>query len=239
MTSATLVLLCKRPALGVGKQRLAATVGVEIALQIAEALLACALEDVQAWMGDVIIAPADIKDRAWAKNLFKQKRSDVKVLPQTSGNLGQRMNALDNTLRISGFNQLIYIGSDAPDLEMADFVLANQKLLNFDIALKPTMDGGVSIMANKKPWPDLTHLPWSTSKFCDSLTILCEQNKHSISHLGQGFDVDEYENLPYLIDKLAQDKRPARQALRKLAQKITQQRTSKQKVMMQCERRYV
>lgn len=102
------------------------------------------------------------------------------------------MNALDITLRSSGFNQLIYIGSDAPDLELADFVSANQKLLNFDTALKPTMDDGFSIMANKKPWPDLTHFPWSTTEFCYSLAILCEQKKYSIYHLAQGFDVDEY-----------------------------------------------
>lgn len=77
MTSATLVLLCKRPALGIGKQRLAANVGTEIALQIAEALLACALEDVQAWTGNIIIAPADIKDREWVKDICKQKQSSA------------------------------------------------------------------------------------------------------------------------------------------------------------------
>ena len=40
MTEAALVLVCKRPASGIGKQRLAASIGGEAANHIAEALLA-------------------------------------------------------------------------------------------------------------------------------------------------------------------------------------------------------
>lgn len=235
MTQATLVLLCKRPALGVGKQRIAAKADTETAQQLAKALLACALEDVLAWPGAVIIAPADIKDREWAENLLKQKRADVKVLPQTNGNLGQRLNALDHTLRSGGFTQLIYIGSDAPDLEITDFATANRTLLSFDVALKPTMDGGVSIMASRKPWPDLTHLPWSTAQFFENLTLLCQQNACSVSSLAKGFDIDELEDLSYLVSKLAHDQRPARRELWLLASKIIQIKPSKQKSTLQAE----
>jgi glycosyltransferase A (GT-A) superfamily protein (DUF2064 family) len=41
----TLVLLCKRPAPGHGKQRLAASLGAERACAVAWALLDCALEE--------------------------------------------------------------------------------------------------------------------------------------------------------------------------------------------------
>ena len=49
-----LVLLCKRPALGHAKQRLAGTLGQEAALSVAQALLACALEDLRQWRGQQI-----------------------------------------------------------------------------------------------------------------------------------------------------------------------------------------
>ncbi|MDP3678232.1 MAG: DUF2064 domain-containing protein [Methylotenera sp.] len=239
MTQPTLILVCKRPAPGVGKQRLAAKVGQETALKIAEALLACTMEDVLAWTGTVVIAPADVKDREWAANLCKLTRADVKVLPQVSGNLGQRLNALDHALRTSGYNQLIYIGSDAPDIGITDYIAVSDAFLNVDTALKPTIDGGVSIMASCKPWPDLTDLPWSTSQLGDSLSLLCQQNGHAIGKLPVGFDVDELEDLSYLVVKLAQDQRPARRALLALARQIIQQKTSKQKVMMPSEGRYV
>lgn len=239
MTQPTLVIVCKRPALGNGKQRLAAKVGGEFAYQIAEALLACVLEDVMTWPGKVIVAPADVKDREWAVNLCKQTRADAKVLPQVSGNLGQRLNALDHALRTSGFNKLIYIGSDAPDIDVTDYVALGDAFSNVDTVLKPTIDGGVSIMASCKPWPDLTDLPWSTSQLGDGLCLLCQQNGHAVGKLPVGFDVDEFEDLSHLVVKLAQDQRPARRALLALARQIIQQKISKQKVKMPSEGPYV
>ncbi len=244
MTQPTLVLVCKRPALGNGKQRLAAKVGGEIAYQIAEALLACVLEDVMTWPGKVIVAPADTKDHKWAENISKQMHgeqihSNLKVISQTDGNLGQRLNALDQTLRSNGFNHLIYIGSDAPDITPTDFSDLSKALLNFDTVLKPTLDGGVSIMASRKPWPELSDLPWSTSQLGDSLSRICLKNGHTVTKLQQGFDVDEYEDLSYLVSKLADDQRPARRALVALAHQIVQMKTSKQKVCVQRESDYV
>ena len=244
MTQAALVLVCKRPAPGVGKQRLAIRLGPDIAYQIAEALLACALEDVIAWPGKVVIAPANAHDCAWAANLFKQNHNkqtltEAQVLPQTDGNLGQRLNALDHALRANGLKQLIYIGSDAPDIDLADLTTASRMLSDFDSVLKPTLDGGVSIMASRKPWPDMTDLPWSTSQLGESLSLLCQKHGHSVARLSEGFDVDELEDLSYLAMRLAQDQRPARQALCKLAQQIIQMKTLRQKVMSKTGTRYV
>ena len=46
-----LVIFCKRPLPGQGKQRIAATLGKDVAYEIASALLQCALEDARAWLG--------------------------------------------------------------------------------------------------------------------------------------------------------------------------------------------
>src|SRR5579871_3043541 len=108
MIEAALVLVCKRPGLGIGKQRLAASLGREAANRIAEALLACALEDAQAWPGPVVIAPAHPEDHAWAGALLPQVRPEVRIHPQTTGNLGHRLNMLDRELRGAGLEQLVY-----------------------------------------------------------------------------------------------------------------------------------
>ena len=227
MTQTTLVLVCKRPALGMGKQRLANKLGQATTLKIAEALLACAVEDVLTWPSQVVIAPAEANDREWATHLFnqtdtQQSYTDLMVLPQTSGNLGQRINVLDSTLRASGFNQLIYTGSDAPDIQLTDYTGVRDTLVHIDTVFKPTIDGGVSIMASRKPWPDLTNLPWSSSQLRKSLFLICKQSGHSIAERPIGFDVDEIEDLSYLLKKLVHDQRPARRALYQLAQQIIQ-----------------
>ena len=104
--SPTLVLVCKRPKLGFSKQRLVANLGMERTQHIAQALLDCALEDAQDWDNPVVIAPSSQQDKNWAATLISS--SSVQILPQTSGNLGQRLNALDIALRNNGSKQLIF-----------------------------------------------------------------------------------------------------------------------------------
>lgn len=216
-----LVLVCKRPVLGQGKQRLARHLGLEVTQRVAEALLACAVEDACNWPGLVIIAPASQHDYDWAIALSRSIQSPVMVVPQVSGNLGQRLNTLDQMLRSQGINQLVYIGSDAPGLSMADYSTVRETLQQYNTVLKPAIDGGVVLMSSSCPWPDLANLPWSTDKLAMTLTDSCRVAGHSVNILGQGYDVDELDGFMRLITQLAQDKRPARRALHKLVCSIS------------------
>lgn len=220
MNEVTLVLVCKRPAPGVGKQRLAAKLGQETAYRIAEALLACALEDAAEWPGPVVIAPAGAEDSDWARSLPISRSMAVAVLPQEMGNLGQRLNALDRTLRMQGREHLFFIGSDAPGLLASDYAAARDALQHADAVLIPAADGGVVLMANRKPWPDMSALPWSSNRLEEALTGLCRQAGRSVSAIGHGYDVDEWHDVVKLAALLQHDPRPARRALLQMVSRI-------------------
>lgn len=220
MSKVILVLLCKRPAHGVGKQRLAASLGVEAARQVADALLACALEDACAWPGPVVIAPADQGDVEWVQTLLLPTHFPVTVMPQVMGNLGQRLNALDRALRVQGGEQLIFIGSDAPGLTTLDYEAACAALQHHDIVLIPALDGGVVLMANRCAWPNLSVLPWSSDRLGISLIEICRNAGKSVTKIKQGQDVDELKDLIKLSSLLRQDKRPARRTLLELVDTI-------------------
>lgn len=220
MVEATLVLVCKRPAPGTGKQRLAVNLGVEVAQQIATALLACALEDACDWPGAVVIAPANAEDMEWARALSTQIASPVLIVPQVSGNLGQRLNALDQTLRAQGMEQLVFIGSDAPGLDTADYAAARAALQYADVVLVPALDGGVVLMASRCAWPDLSALPWSSCQLGAALMDICRVAGQSVKTLGRGYDVDEADDIVKLAGLLEQDQRPARRALLALVKSI-------------------
>lgn len=224
MTETALVLVCKRPAPGIGKQRLAASLGPEMANRIAEALLACALEDAHDWPGPVVIAPAHPSDCAWAEMLLPQSQSKVRIQPQATGNLGQRLNVLDEELRDAGMEQLVYIGSDAPALAPADYAAVNDALLRHDTVLMPAEDGGVVLMASCRPWPMLSGLPWSSVCLGTALADCCRAAGQSVSTLAHGFDVDEQADLFRLPAALNADRRPARHALHALACNLIQLR---------------
>lgn len=215
----TLVLVCKRPKVGVSKQRLAAKLGREKTLVIAEALLDCALEDASEWQGPIVIAPADDVDSEWAVSLLPESRQ-IEVLPQRIGNLGQRLNALDQSLRSIGYSQLVYIGSDAPVLRSLDYVACQQSLQHHDTVLIPASDGGVALMASNLHWPELADLPWSTNQLGKALVVRCEGAGQSVALLEQRADVDELADCVKLISNLSDDPRPARQVLLKLIKSI-------------------
>jgi glycosyltransferase A (GT-A) superfamily protein (DUF2064 family) len=217
MTEIALVLVCKRPTLGIAKQRLATCLGRVTAKRIADALLACALEDARDWQGPVVIAPADISDDVWASSLLPQLQPKIHIVPQPNGNLGQRLNVIDHKLRARGLEQLVYIGSDAPVLTAADYAAARAALLHHDSVLKPAADGGVVLMGSRQRWPTLDALPWSTGDLGSALAGCCRATGQSLAILSRGFDVDEEQDIFRLIEELKADQRPARRALHALA----------------------
>jgi rSAM/selenodomain-associated transferase 1 len=209
-SAAALVVFCRRPMPGVGKQRIAAGLGREFACRLGEALLETTLEDARAWPGDVILAPAENDDLEWAAALGAP---DWSVAAQGSGNLGQRLNAVDRRLRARGQRRLVFIGSDAPLLDPDYYRLARGKLDGADVVLGPADDGGVTLMASRAPWPPLDDLPWSSDKLGSALERRCRNAGLSVATLPVSSDVDLPEQLPQLLAALADDKRPARRAL--------------------------
>ncbi len=213
MSQPTLVLVCKRPAPGQGKQRLAAVLGAERALALAEGFLACALEDARAWQGPVVIAPAHSSDLGWARSLAGDW---AQVLAQPPGNLGQRLQELDRVLRQRGHRRILFMGSDSPTLTAAHFASARSLLERQDVALCRAEDGGVVLMGSARPWPELAGLPWSESSLCESLASACRQAGYRIGFGEPGYDVDRACDLSKLHGDLHADRRPARRQLLKV-----------------------
>lgn len=205
----TLVLVCKRPALGVGKQRLANALGTKPAREVATLLLACAVEDLSVWPGPVVIAPAKRQDMFWAATLLP----GVRVHAQGRGNLGRRLNRLDGELRARGHQSLVFIGSDAPTLSSVDYQNVRRCLTSCDTVLIPARDGGVVLMASRRSWPDLGGLPWSTGQLGQALAQACNRCGNLMVLSEGGFDIDEVEDLQRLAGTVARDRRPARQQL--------------------------
>lgn len=207
--SPCLVLLCKRPALGHSKQRLAEQLGLARAFEIAQLLLDCALEDLDRWPGPKAVAPDHPQHLSWGQAQCPQ----ALCLAQHDGNLGQRLNDLDERLRRQGLHRLIYIGSDCPALQPRDYRKVARLLERCDTVLLMAQDGGVVLMASNRPWPDLSALPWSTQRLGQALADCCQRAGHSLMLAGELFDIDHQEDLQALANVLAQDARPARVSL--------------------------
>lgn len=208
----TLVILCKRPALFQGKQRLAATLGAETALTLARGFMACAIEDAKAWQGPVVFSPASSGDAEWAGTLLAK----AQVQPQQQGNLGERIMGVDRQLRAQGHRRILYMGSDAPMLSARHYQSAAQAFDQQQVVLSAASDGGVVLMGSAAPWPDLKRLPWSTESLGERLKALCQQQGLSVGYIQPGYDIDVEADLLRLHRDLIGDDRPARRTLYQL-----------------------
>jgi glycosyltransferase A (GT-A) superfamily protein (DUF2064 family) len=204
---ACLVVFLKAPARS--KRRLAAEIG-ESATQVAEHLLECAIEDAGAWPGAVVLAPAAVDDARW---IADQPNLTYDVVVQQGGSLGARINHVDRALRARGIERLIFIGADCPTLDDGYLRQADAALAGSDAVLGPSSDGGVVLMAAKRPWPDIDALSWSTERLLDELTAHLNAEGWSLDVLETLCDVDAAADLPTVAAGLMRDTRPARRRL--------------------------
>ena len=218
LRTAALVLFCRRPRIGSGKQRLARDLGEPNALAVARALLECALEDAAAWPGRLILSPASGEDAAWAEQQLSRPKW---VLPQPEGNLGDRIGAVDALVRHRSLRRVLFIGSDAPCMQPGDLEAAAATLGYADIVLIPAADGGVTLMGSRVPWPPLSGLPWSEPGLGGALERCCQAAGLSVVRLPASFDIDEVSDCQLAIEALARDPRPARRGLNELLLALT------------------
>ncbi|HEU4617168.1 MAG TPA: TIGR04283 family arsenosugar biosynthesis glycosyltransferase [Gammaproteobacteria bacterium] len=185
--------------------------------EAAERLWACAFEDATAWRGPRCFAPAGEPDRVWLEG-WKSRHAgaagiDSFVLVQCEGNLGARINYIDRELRSRGLERQIFIGTDCPELGHVYLAEAARLLEDHDAVLGPAGDGGVVLMAARRPWPPLDELPWSDASLGLALATLLGDAKWTVARLETLADVDTPEDLAATARRLHGDPRGERQAL--------------------------
>ena len=203
-TGCCVVLMMKSAARS--KRRLAEQIGARRATEIAQRLLECACEDLAAWSGLKCVAPSAADERVDAPP------ADA-VVVQRGGNLGERIQHVNEELIRLGFDRQLYIGIDCPSLDVPYLERAAAALADHDTVLGPAADGGVVLMGVRGRWPALAALPWSTSALFEALRAACAAAGTSGATLPRLNDVDTLRDLVALRTELLGDPRPARRAL--------------------------
>ena len=204
---AALIVFAKRPHIGQGKQRLADDIGTEKAYVIAQLLLERTIETTNKWRGPVIISPSDLDDAQWASELCER---EVIVIPQLKGELGQRLEQIDQEVRMLGITHCIYIGTDAPLLDIDDLQTVKDALNEDDQVLIPASDGGVVVMASSRPWKNLDTVSWSTKKVYKELKSLGMQQGLTVRLMQKLSDIDDLAALNEIMPKLKSQKKSSK-----------------------------
>ena len=192
-----IIVFAKYPEQGHVKTRLAAGIGEEHALGLYQCFLADLSETLATVDDDLIIcySPATEIASSFFKECFGGHPLNY---AQRGADLGERMkNALCDGFD-QGFEKLVIIGSDSPQLSVEIFDTAFFALDQNDCVLGPSTDGGYYLLGfSKSTFTDaiFANIAWSTDRVLRQTKNRLQQQSLSYSILPEYADIDDIADL--------------------------------------------
>ncbi len=188
MQKTLLIVFVKNIKLGKVKTRLAKTVGNENAFTIYKALVETTEKATNALQIDKHIYFSDmVIDTKWP-NHYKTT--------QNGNDLGERMlNAFKNGFE-KGYEQIVLIGSDLPEISASIIEEAFHKLNQKEVVFGPAEDGGYYLIGLSKLHSSIfENKPWSTNSLLNITLEELKQNNIDVSLIQTLNDIDTFEDL--------------------------------------------
>ncbi len=172
-----LIMMAKYPEPGQVKTRLAAEIGAGHAAELSKRFILDLLQTLSSRDWEIQMALYPWERKAEMSAVVGEK---YVLVSQQGRDLGERMGHVFIQLFAEAFQEIIMIGTDAPDLPAEFVVEAFSALADHDAVLGPACDGGYYLIGFRRGVfsPQLLDgLPWSTPEiFVQQLKRLREQN---------------------------------------------------------------
>lgn len=203
MPECAIGLMARYPEFGKVKTRLAEAVGSERALQVYRELLKTTTQLLNELDNRHFRRVAFVTPTERLAPFEKEFPGFDEVCSQSDGDLGERMmNALEFLLLRKGTERAFLIGSDCPEISPDTLEKACSSLMENDLVLGPTLDGGYYLIGLKKVHPELfADIEWSSSQVFARTIAVGEEAGLGIACLPELRDLDNVNDLTYFTDK--------------------------------------
>lgn len=199
MSTNLLMIFARNPVKGKVKTRLASSIGEEQALLVYERLLSQTAALIKLPDSDIQIHYTDFIPES---DVFNGDHVSRKL--QIQGDLGERMSYAFENGFIAGYEKILIIGTDCPEITLKDIILAFDKLTSNDIVIGPALDGGYYLLGLKKHFSKIfRNKKWSTSSVYSDTLMDAVASAKRVAVLDPKRDIDTIENLqefPQLLD---------------------------------------
>jgi len=197
-TELPLLLFAKAPIAGKVKTRLQSHCSAEQAAMIAEVLLEeSILQATKYWPGKVYLSVALDSEHPFLQKMCA--KYSVELTQQCEGDLGAKMLG---ALEQFGYPAAI-MGCDAPHIKGKDLARAHQLLIDDKPVLGPSEDGGYYLIGMPFNCSALfLGVEWGTSSVLSTTMDLASQNNVELVMLDSLNDVDEWDDLKAVAEKL-------------------------------------
>jgi uncharacterized protein len=192
-----LLLFTRYPEPGKVKTRLIPALGAEGAANVQQSLTVHILQLARAF---TLASTTDLIvcfDGSQVRQMQHLFGAEFCYLPQSPGDLGQRMfSALAEALR-QGRRRVVLMGSDCPEITAQILSSAFSQLALDDLVLGPARDGGYYLIGLTAPYPELFQdLPWGTDEVLALTQTRAAQLGLKTALLEPLTDIDRPEDLP-------------------------------------------
>lgn len=193
-------IFAKRPLPGLVKTRLAAETSPEWAAQVAEAFLFDILDRFTALHARQILLFSPDSEQAYFEKITAGR---YRVVPQTEGDLGQRMERFIREQLESPTTAVVLLGADSPSLPIELIEDAFDQLTKADVVLGPATDGGYYLIGCARLIPNLfSAIDWSTPRVLAQTVEHVAAAKASLAVLSPWYDVDTLADWHFLAGHL-------------------------------------
>lgn len=208
------LVFTKYPTPGYAKTRLIPAVGKECAADISRQLterivsvvrsLLCSLPFASSVVSRIHYTStgADGDDakrmREWLGAPDESSKDRETFVPQSKGDLGQRLDAAFAASFRDGAQKVVVVGADIPDIDVGLLEESFTKLDGADIVIGPAQDGGYYLLGMKQVHSGLFRdMPWSTERVFEVTMGIAAEEGLSVAKLRTLRDVDLPEDVTY------------------------------------------
>ncbi|MCS6806721.1 MAG: TIGR04282 family arsenosugar biosynthesis glycosyltransferase [Acidobacteriota bacterium] len=195
-----LVIVAKYPEVGQVKTRLAKHFGDEPACRLYRAFI----RDLEATFGN------NPRPLYWAytppsSHFASVVRAGSRCFPQEGARLSERLLNIFRRLLAAGYQRVVVMGSDAPQMRREWVEEAFTALTHVDTVLAPAEDGGYNLIGMKEAHDVFSYVPMSTAHVLADTLERIRKLGLSVHLLPTSFDVDEIEDVEKLRQLIKQD----------------------------------
>lgn len=141
-------------------------------------------------------------DGATKGHLVRWLGNSRACVPQTSGDLGQRMFHSFVDAFAQGSRRVVLLGTDIPGLGETHLAEAFQALADHDVVLGPSTDGGYWLIGLAKPAPVFSPVHWGTREVLSQTIELAKRQGLRVYRLPPLSDIDTPEDIIHLKPSL-------------------------------------
>jgi len=194
-----ILFFVKHPASGRVKSRLAEQIGQGAATDLYKSFVADILTTLHTLNVNfkIVFYPPDAE-----KKIQQWLGEGYSYIRQTGKDLGQRMKNAFLQAFSDGFDKVVLIGSDIPDLPAEYLELAFKALETNGVVVGPSSDGGYYLIGFAKEafLPDVFEgITWSSADVFEQTLNILKKHKQRVYLLPQWHDVDTLTNLKSLV----------------------------------------